>query len=64
MSKILDVYSKALNEGKDKGVLSADLRILLAHDLGFKTQIEVLYHKDDEISQDKSIYLTANLRGF
>lgn len=52
MSKILDVYSKALNEGKDKGLLSADLRILLAHDLGFKTQIEVLYHKDDEISQD------------
>ena len=51
MAKVIDVYSKAVNEGKEAGVYSSDIRVLLAFDLGFATEIEVLLHKDDEMDE-------------
>ena len=47
MRKIIDVYSEALNKGKDSGVLSQDLRLLIAADMGFAEPIDTLFHKDD-----------------
>lgn len=53
MAKVIDVYSKAVNEGKEAGVYSSDIRVLLAFDLGFATEIEVLLHKDEEMDETK-----------
>jgi release factor glutamine methyltransferase len=49
MPKIFEVYNKALAEGKDKGVLSNDVRILIALDNGFKEPIDTLFHRDSEM---------------
>ena len=51
MSKIWEVYGNAINKGKDHGVLSADLRLLIAYDMGYELPIDTLYHKDDEMTQ-------------
>jgi release factor glutamine methyltransferase len=52
MARIYDVYSKALAEGKSWGVLSADIRLLIAHDEGFPKPIDVLFHKDEEMRRE------------
>ena len=49
MPKIFEVYNKALAEGKEKGVLSNDVRILIALDNGFKEPIDTLFHRDSEM---------------
>jgi release factor glutamine methyltransferase len=49
MMKIWEVYNRAIHEGKNQGVLSADLRVLIAHDQGYNQPIDALYHKDDEM---------------
>ena len=51
MPKIYDVYLKAMQEGKEKGVTSQDLRVLIAHEMGFAAPIDTLYHKDDEFTK-------------
>lgn len=51
MPKIWEVYGNAINKGKEFGVLSADLRLLIAYDMGFAAPIDTLYHKDDEMTQ-------------
>ena len=51
MPKIWEVYGSAINKGKDHGVLSADLRLLIAYDMGYDLPIDTLYHKDDEMTQ-------------
>ncbi|MBO8426402.1 MAG: peptide chain release factor N(5)-glutamine methyltransferase [Firmicutes bacterium] len=61
MAKVIDVYSKAVNEGKEAGVYSSDIRVLLAFDLGFATEIEVLLHKDDEMDEKKIQLFNAQL---
>lgn len=49
MPKIFEVYNKALQEGKDAGVLSNDVRILIAQDNGFKEPIDTLFYRDSEM---------------
>ena len=49
MPSILSVYTSALERGKDKGVLSGDLRTLIAYDNEFSSPIETLYQKDKEM---------------
>ncbi len=49
MPKIYEVYNKALNEGKRAGVLSNDIRILIALDNGFKEPIDTLFYRDSEM---------------
>ncbi len=49
MPKIFEVYNKALQEGKDVGVLSNDVRILIAQDNGFKEPIDTLFYRDSEM---------------
>ncbi len=49
MPKIFEVYNKALNEGKEAGVLSNDIRILIALDNGFKEPIDTLFYRDSEM---------------
>ena len=50
MPSILSVYSNAMEEGKDKGVLSSDLRTLIAFDNGFASPIDTLYNRDKEMA--------------
>ncbi len=47
---VFEAYNKALQEGKDKGVLSADLRLLIAHEMGYPEPIDTLFHRDDEFT--------------
>lgn len=49
MPSIFSVYTSALEKGKEKGVLSSDLRTLIAYDNGFSSPIETLYQKDQEM---------------
>ena len=49
MPKIFEVYNKALQEGKEAGVLSNDVRILIALDNGFKEPIDTLFYRDSEM---------------
>ena len=49
MLKIFEVYNKALQEGKEAGVLSNDVRILIAQDNGFKEPIDTLFYRDSEM---------------
>lgn len=51
MPKIYDVYLDAMKRGKEKGVLSADIRTLIAYDLGFASPIDTLFHKDEEMRE-------------
>ena len=48
MATVLQVYTKAIEEGKAFGVLSGDLRILISHDMGWAEPIDTLFHKDEE----------------
>lgn len=52
MSKIIDVYSKAIKLSAEKGVLSQDFRVLIAADMGYPEPIDTLYHKDEEFTQE------------
>ena len=49
MPKIYEVYNQALKEGKEAGVLSNDIRILIAQDNGFKEPIDTLFYRDSEM---------------
>ncbi len=49
MPKIGELLKEQYDLGKPLGVLSADLRILIAHNEGFAQQIDVIYHKEDEM---------------
>lgn len=51
MPKIYDVYLDAMNKGKEKGVLSGDIRMLIAYDMGFSAPIDTLLHKDEEMRE-------------
>ncbi|MBE6134543.1 MAG: peptide chain release factor N(5)-glutamine methyltransferase [Erysipelotrichaceae bacterium] len=51
MPKIYDVYLDAMNKGKEKGVLSGDIRTLIAYDMGFSAPIDTLLHKDEEMRE-------------
>ena len=51
MPKIYDVYLNAMNKGKEKGVLSGDIRTLIAYDMGFSAPIDTLLHKDEEMRE-------------
>ena len=51
MASIYDAYLKAMNVGKEHGVTSQDLRVLIAHEMGFAAPIDTLYHKDDEFTK-------------
>ncbi len=51
MPKIYDTYLSAMKVGKEKGVSSQDIRILIAHEMGYPEPIDTLYHKDDEFTK-------------
>ena len=57
MPKIGDLYKQQYELCKPFGVLSADLRILIAHNEGFEQQIDVIYHKEDEMKHP-SVFLS------
>ncbi len=52
MATVLQVYTKAIEEGKAFGVLSGDLRILISHDMGWAEPIDTLFHKDEEFAAE------------
>jgi release factor glutamine methyltransferase len=49
MPRIAEAYQEALQIAKTYDLLSADIRLLIAHDEGLAEQIDVIYHKDDEM---------------
>ncbi|MCQ2742869.1 MAG: peptide chain release factor N(5)-glutamine methyltransferase [Bacilli bacterium] len=49
--RIADIYTEGINKGKEFGVLSADLRVLLAHNEGFAEPIDVLLRRDEEVKK-------------
>lgn len=49
MPSIFEVYSNALEVGKEKDVYSNDIRALIAYDNGFAEPIDVLYNRDKEM---------------
>ena len=49
MPSIFEVYSNALEVGKEKDVYSNDIRALIAYDNGFSEPIDVLYNRDKEM---------------
>jgi len=49
MPTIGEVYNNALRIAKEKGLLSADIRILIAFDEGLREQIDVIYSRDKEM---------------
>lgn len=51
MPKIYDTYLSAMKAGREKGVSSQDIRILIAHEMGYPEPIDTLYHKDDEFTK-------------
>lgn len=51
MPKIYDTYLSAMKVGREKGVSSQDIRILIAHEMGYPEPIDTLYHKDDEFTK-------------
>lgn len=53
MPKIYDAYLAAMNAGKAAGVTSQEIRVLIAHEMGYPEPIDVLYHKDDEFTQNE-----------
>ena len=65
MPSIFEVYSKALEVGKEKDVYSNDIRALIAYDNGFSEPIDVLYNRDKEMQnlQDFSSQFARLLDG-
>lgn len=53
MKKIYEVYLEALKLCEPYNILSSDLRVLLAFDMGFATPIDTLYYKDKEMSDSQ-----------
>ena len=51
MPTVYEVYLDAMKRGSEHGVLSSDLRLLIAHDMGYELPIDTIYHKDDEMTQ-------------
>ena len=50
MPRIYDAYLEAMKVGKEAGVSSQDIRVLIAHEMGYAEPIDTLYHKDDEFT--------------
>ena len=57
MPKIGEIYQEQCKICKDFDVLSADLRLLIAHNEGYPGQIDVLFHKEDEM-KDPMLFLS------
>lgn len=51
MPKIYEAYLNAMNQGKEHGVSSQDIRVLIAHEMGYAEPIDTLFHKDDEFTK-------------
>ena len=48
MPEIYEAYLSAMNVGKEHGVSSQDIRVLIAHEMGYPEPIDTLYHKDPD----------------
>lgn len=53
MKKIYEVYLEALKLCEPYHILSSDLRVLLAFDMGFASPIDTLYYKDKEMNEEQ-----------
>lgn len=51
MPKIYEAYLQAMEQGKPLGVTSQDIRVLIAHEMGYPEPIDTLFHKDDEFTK-------------
>ena len=51
MPKIYETYLAAMNNGKEHGVTSQEIRTLIAYEMGYPEPIDTLYHKDEEFTK-------------
>lgn len=51
MPTIGEIYFKAIENCKEFGISSADIRLLIAYDEGLEQQIDVIYSKDKEMKK-------------
>ena len=51
MPKISEAYQTAVKVGATADVSAQDVRILIAHVMGYEQPIDVLYHKDEEFTK-------------
>lgn len=56
MPKVRDVSKSSLEQGREYGVFSSDIRVLLAKELNLISPADVLLHMDDEIPADSPYF--------
>ncbi len=56
MPKVSEVIRSSLDRGREHGVFSSDLRVLLAKELNLANPSDVLFHQDDEIPADSPYF--------
>lgn len=56
MPKVRDVSKSSLEQGREYGVFSSDIRVLLAKELNLISPADVLLHMDDEIPVDSPYF--------
>ena len=56
MASVGEVYNKALLIAKDHDIGGADIRRLIAHNEGFREQIDVIFNRDKEMKNEELFY--------
>jgi release factor glutamine methyltransferase len=56
MPKVRDVSKSSLEKGREYGIFSSDIRVLLAKELNLISPADVLLHMDDEIPADSPYF--------
>ena len=56
MPKVRDVSKTSLEKGREYGIFSSDIRVLLAKELNLISPADVLLHMDDEIPADSPYF--------
>lgn len=53
MASVGEVYNKALARAKENDISGADIRRLIAHDEGYREQIDVIFNREKEMKNEK-----------
>lgn len=56
MAKVGEVYNEALKIAKEYDISGADIRRLIAHDEGFREQIDVIFNREKEMTSENMFY--------
>ena len=56
MAKVGEIYNEILKDIKNTNVTSADVRRLIAHNEGYKEQIDVIFNRDKEMKSENILF--------